>query len=633
MSRTPRPLLLRLNCRMKVFHRGSATISNHSRSFFRALISGSHNLSSSSLQSMKKAIQNNIRFSNERNRSPSREKHRERNSSESKERVKGTRGKDNLWSVDNAMAEERTGPTRKRGKKLRSVRKRSKGDKVMVSGAMLMEVETVLQTQEPVIRPAWNTFASSVSGIWKGLGAVFSPITAEMEPIEIGNKSENLYDCYTLSGIEVVPSPSVGKTSQIRRIINWVTLNPYGEIQLLNGGSNSSKVKSKDGDASLPVKETGDGSPKRHVLPKFESFNFKTSDVMEEDLMGMEPGLVFFEDGSYSRGPVDIPVGEATESNYYLNPTFKFEQHLYIARQSELLTYRLHIEVFKVRMHINPDDLKDFPRGCFHLVSIWIGHAAYRKPLTGYDVDEMKLNSSFFTLDDVGGWDQVGEDETNFFRMFPYLQQILLVGSSILVFSNKLNIIHCCHKRLRIVHTIEFSNGGSDIQIMRVAVYEEQWASPANILDQSDLEFDLKPFSQRKRTQPSELTGSWKVFEVSATPIYGEEEEMLTEENNGTPYVYLCTETLKKRNLPENLVYFGEEELLDMQDVTVLWLPGGVTGYVDVNKDGILCIGVGWYSDEGINLVMERDYGVDGKLKEVRSKSEIKRRWSDPIPG
>ncbi|THG12265.1 hypothetical protein TEA_020797 [Camellia sinensis var. sinensis] len=63
----------------------------------------------------------------------------------------------------------------------------------------------------------------------------------EMEPIEIGNKSENLYDCYTLSRIEAVPSPSGGKTSQIRRMINWVTLNPYAEIQPLNGGSNSSK--------------------------------------------------------------------------------------------------------------------------------------------------------------------------------------------------------------------------------------------------------------------------------------------------------------------------------------------------------------------------------------------------------
>ncbi|KAH7863568.1 hypothetical protein Vadar_019261 [Vaccinium darrowii] len=429
--------------------------------------------------------------------------------SQGRERVKG-RGKDNVWSVDNEMAEaaekERERDERrkkKKGKRMKSVGKREKGDdKVLVSGSMLMEIETVLQTQEPVIQPAWNTFASSVSGIWKGVGAVFSPITAEMQPVDIGNKNENLYDCYTLSRIEAVPSPSGGQTSQIQRKINWVSMNPYGENRLLNGGSNSRKEKSEDGDS----------------LPTFESFDLTTSDVMEEDVMGMEPGLVFFEDGSYSRGPVDVPIAEPDESTYYLSPTFKFEQCL----------------------------------------------------------------------------------------------------------------VKGCHKRLRIVHTVELGSGGSDIQIMRVAVYEEQWASPANIQDQSDLEFDLKPFSQRKRTQPSELTGSWKVFEVSATPIYAE--ESITEETKDTPYVYLCTETLKKRSLPEIPVLFKEEEMLDMQDVTVLWLPGGVTAYVDVSEDGILCIGVGWYSDEGINLVMERDYGVDGKLREVRSKSEIKRRWSDPVP-
>lgn len=140
----------------------------------------------------------------------------------------------------------------------------------------------------------------------------------------------------------------------------------------------------------------------------------------------------------------------------------------------------------------------------------------------------------------------------------------------------------------------------------------------------------MQPFSQRKRVQPSELTGSWKVFEVSATPIYGDDN--MIEDSNSAPYVYLCTEALKKRTPPESTIYFGEEEMLDMQDVTVLWLPGGVTGYVDVKKDGILCIGFGWYSDEGINLVMERDYGTDGKLKEVRWKSEMKRRWSNPPP-
>ncbi|PSS35802.1 Leukocyte receptor cluster member like [Actinidia chinensis var. chinensis] len=483
-----------------------------------------HSLSSSSLTFI--SLRNpypsvSCKFDNGRNRSPNREKPRGRNGDEGGERVKAARGKDNVWSVDNEIAKmekDKARGRRKRGKRVRSVKKKSNDDKVLVSGAMLTEIETVLQTQEPVIRPVWNTFASSVSGIWKGVGAVYSPITAAMEPIGVGNKDENLYDCYTVSRIEAVPSSSRDQTSQIQRIINWVTLNPYGEIELLNGGSNSSKGKSKDGDASLPVKETYYGSVKKHMLPKFESFDFITSDVMEEDIMCMEPGLVFFEDGSYSRGPVNILVGEADESNYFHNTTFKFEQCL----------------------------------------------------------------------------------------------------------------VKGCHKRLRVVHTIEFNDGGSDIQILRVAIYEEQWVSPANIQDQSDLEFDLKPFSQRKRTQPSELTGSWKVFEVSATPIYGE--ETITEEISGTPYVYLCTETLKKRSLPENLVSFGEEEMLDMQDMTVLWLPGGVTGYVDVNNDGTLCIGVGWYSDEGINLVMERDYGVDGKLKEVRWKSEVKRMWSDPLP-
>ncbi|KAA0048812.1 uncharacterized protein E5676_scaffold291G00250 [Cucumis melo var. makuwa] len=418
-------------------------------------------------------------------------------------RLKGN--KENVWSLDNELAKpqkQRDRATRKNPKGRRVIKsRRNKGGTILVSGAMLMEVETVLQTQEPVIKPNWNTFVSSVSGIWKGVGAVFSPITAEMEPIEIGSNNENLYDCYTLSCVDNERFLSGEQTNQIKRRVNWVTLNPYGETPL------------NPGDASSTSETMVGRSPKSYRLPSFESFNFDKSDVLEEDVMGNEPGLVFFEDGSYSRGPVNIPVGDVDDTNYYINPTFKFEQCL----------------------------------------------------------------------------------------------------------------VKGCHKRLRIVHTIEFSGGGSDIQILRVAVYEEQWVSPANMSDISDVEFDLKPFSQRKRTDPSELSGSWKVFEVSGTPIFGEE-------SNAGSYVYLCTETLKKRRLPENPVYFGEEEVMDMQDVTMLWLPGGVTAYVDVKNDGILCIGVGWYSDEGINLVMERDYGSDGNLKEVRWKSELKRRWPDPIP-
>jgi len=231
----------------------------------------------------------------------------------------------------------------------------------------------------------------------------------------------------------------------------------------------------------------------------------------------MEPGIVFFEDGSYSRGPVDIAIGEYDESKYFLSPTYKFEQCL----------------------------------------------------------------------------------------------------------------VKGCHNRLRIVHTIEFNEGGANIQIVRVAVYEEKWASPANIHVEDDTLVELKPFSRRSRTKPSELTGSWKVYEVSATPIFSDETQEL---EGGAPFVYLCMETVKKRTLPESSVFFGEEEMLDMQDVTVLWLPGGVTAYVDINEDGVLCIGVGWYSEEGINLVMERDYGTDGRLREVRTKTEVKRRWYQSVP-
>lgn len=115
------------------------------------------------------------------------------------------------------------------------------------------------------------------------MGAVFSPITAEMEPIEIGNKNENLYDCYTLSCVEEDRSSSGGRTDQIKRTVNWVTLNPYGEA-LLNHEDVSSTSETVVG-----------GGVKNYCLPKFESFNFAVSDLLEEDVMGNEPGLVFFE--------------------------------------------------------------------------------------------------------------------------------------------------------------------------------------------------------------------------------------------------------------------------------------------------------------------------------------------------
>jgi len=65
------------------------------------------------------------------------------------------KGKDNVWSVDNEMAKaaeekerEKRRSRRKKGRG-RRVKKFGEESTVMVSGAMLMEVETVLQTQVP----------------------------------------------------------------------------------------------------------------------------------------------------------------------------------------------------------------------------------------------------------------------------------------------------------------------------------------------------------------------------------------------------------------------------------------------------------------------------------------------------
>lgn len=127
-----------------------------------------------------------------------------------------------------------------------------------------------------MLKPSWTTFASSVSGIWKGVGAVFSPITAEMEPVDVGSKSEYLYDCYTYSRVAVVPASSGGNGSKIQRVINWVTLNPDGELQKKNGKGRVDSVEA-------------------NLMPYYESYDFAKSDVMEEDIMGIEPGLVYFE--------------------------------------------------------------------------------------------------------------------------------------------------------------------------------------------------------------------------------------------------------------------------------------------------------------------------------------------------
>ncbi|KAH9293917.1 hypothetical protein KI387_040879, partial [Taxus chinensis] len=189
-------------------------------------------------------------------------------------------------------------------------------------------------------------------------------------------------------------------------------------------------------------------------------------------------------------------------------------------------------------------------------------------------------------------------------------------------------LVRGCHKRLRVVHTIALKEGGAEVELLRLAVYKEEWMAPSHLeLVSETEESPLKPISHEKRISPTELVGSWKVFEISATAILDDLEEETSAKRPS--FVYLCMETLKRRRLPEVPLHFVDADALDLQDVTVLWLPGGITAYVDTKEDDVLTIGFGWYFDDGTNLVMERDYGADGKLLEVRSKSEVQRRWTD----
>lgn len=80
------------------------------------------------------------------------------------------KGKDNVWSIDNEVAEEaelkKRGIQRRRrgkGKSGKRVKKVVKTDNVLVSGSMLMELETVLQTQVMLcLIQVYNLIISSV---------------------------------------------------------------------------------------------------------------------------------------------------------------------------------------------------------------------------------------------------------------------------------------------------------------------------------------------------------------------------------------------------------------------------------------------------------------------------------------
>lgn len=114
---------------------------------------------------------------------------------------------------------------------------------------------------------------------------------------------------------------------------------------------------------------------------------------------------------------------------------------------------------------------------------------------------------------------------------------------------------------------------------------------------------------------------------MSATVIHQPEATLFTR----PAYAHFCQELMLKQGVPDPLkIYVDNEEEDDepIEDPTVLWLPGGITASVQAKADGVLTVGVGWFYEEGTFLTMERDYGPDGKLSEVRSQTKVKGGWA-----
>ncbi|KAH7285452.1 hypothetical protein KP509_33G028700 [Ceratopteris richardii] len=281
--------------------------------------------------------------------------------------------------------------------------------RVLVSAVMPVAIEKILQAGEPAATPSWQTFTSSLCGVWRGVGAAFSPSTAEMEAIALGNQDEMLYDSRILSTVEECKGTDM---SEIHRKTVWAVGNPYGEqgkgkfqVQDLfplpedftDDGKNGDTLRGKNNgdldfelikdsmggngnlltieELKLRIKNNGDIDFKliedvdrsedgnlftiedSGIQSEDESSRAKTSDlespnliydsgiqsedetsqaktsdlespnliydaVMEEDVLELEPGLVFFEDGSYSRGPVTVLDGDLSNES----SVFKIEQ-------------------------------------------------------------------------------------------------------------------------------------------------------------------------------------------------------------------------------------------------------------------------------------------------------------------
>ncbi|KAG0595738.1 hypothetical protein M758_UG192800 [Ceratodon purpureus] len=475
---------------------------------------------------------------------------------------------------------------------------------VVATGGIPVETQQILQSPEQMPNPLWPTFVSSNAGVWRGVGAAFSPITAEMEPVALGRSKEYLYDAAVLCSVEPIPGPEDYKinSSSLYRKVMWKVGNSQGELGF--DESDDSELFEEDLE--------GDGY---FVVEGINPIELESSATVEDMFY---PPVEF---GTVEE-PKDFLQGSEPRAEALYNPE-KENQKYEVLRETD------------------PEWESMFKAG-----TVDAGRMEELKSVTGTIKfeDNVPIPAGESAPGNGDVWEDVMEEDTMtlepglvFFSDGSYSRGPLSLMPDDLAtndfVSPTFKIEQCLvtgkHRRLRLVHTIAIMESGEEIQVLRVAAYEEQWMGPLNMesISESGGAF-LLPFSQRDRISPNELTGSWKTFEMSATAIHQPGATSLIR----PAFVHFAQEIMLKQGLPEPLTeYFDEEDEEGepiTEDPSVLWLPGGITASVQAKEEGILTVGVGWFYDKGTFVTMERDYRPDGKLSEVRSQTKVKGGWA-----
>ena len=161
------------------------------------------------------------------------------------------------------------------GKKEKKQEKKKDPPESYLTCPIVIETVETLTKEEPLPAPLWSSFAGSVGGMWVGQRGVYQPFTGVAEPIALDGKTK----LYHLSQCCVDDRDIVDGVDTIVRH-----------------------------EASAMGKEMLD-----ELMKEAGNLDFsKVDEWQREDIAQSEEGLIIFDGGSYSRGPLRLcDVGPA----------------------------------------------------------------------------------------------------------------------------------------------------------------------------------------------------------------------------------------------------------------------------------------------------------------------------------